>query len=128
VDGPDFEVWERRCDELCLFDAPLGSNGAIHSDWSRPAAELGLPLLARMYADGLDVSGQELMTLREEVDALTRHWLDTVDSDETITYSLVGSREARVQVPLIVDLLRRADDLRSAIRIAQRVDGFLTIG
>ena len=97
----------------------------MYSHWSRPAAELGLRLLAQMYAEGLDVAGEELTALHDEVDSLSRHWLDTVAPEETTTYSFVGSREE--QIPLIVDLWRRADDVLSAVRIAQRTDGFLSI-
>ena len=125
VDGPDFDPWLRRCDDLRLFDAPLGSGGSISTYWSHAATELGLPLLARLYRDGLELSGSDLTTLRNEVDALVRHWLDTVDPSETMTYSIDG---LRLQVPLLVDLLGRADDLPAGIRIAQRVSGYVCVG
>jgi hypothetical protein len=125
VGSPDFEQWEAECDEQLLFEAPVGSDGAIRSYWSAPAAALELRLLNGLYDNGLEVAGEDLATLRSEVESLQRHWIETVDDDAVITYQIEG-RE--IAVPMLVDLVGRAEDVLADIRIAQRLVGFVTIG
>lgn len=92
--------------------------------WSRPAARLGLPLLARAYDEGLKVHGQELVALRREVEALSAYWVESVGDDE-VRSTEIGGRT--FDVPLLVHLTNRAEGVESAIRLAIVVGGYLTI-
>ena len=54
------------------YEAPLGGEGAVGDDWSRPAGELGLPLLASIYyevgrREGIEWSGTRLDEVEAEL-------------------------------------------------------------
>jgi hypothetical protein len=81
-------------------------------------------MLCAVYDNGLDVEGDALQSLRGELDALCRYWVDTVDPQATLNHDFWGRR---VSVPLLAYLMNRADFVFAAIRLAQRVDGFLSL-
>ena len=63
---------EERDEREDLYWSPVAADGEMGEWWSRPAARLGLPLLARACDEGLKVHGQELVALRREVDSSER--------------------------------------------------------
>ena len=89
------------------------------------AAEAGLPLLASMYEAGLEVGGDDLDRLSDELAALQQMWASTIDPLATIAFSALGHRG---EAPLIYDLVfHRAELLRLAIRVARAIDGCVRI-
>jgi hypothetical protein len=70
------------------------------------------------------LSQHSLAALSAELQALVRHWIDTVPDDETIMYYI---EHRQFRVPLLIDLLDRVDHLRAAIRIAELTGGYLYI-
>ena len=119
-----FTVSVGRTPEELLFDAPVGADGDVHQWWSHPATKLNLPLVSDLYKNGLQVSGDDLARLKEEMVALEKYWCEAVPSDEVRTYDILGRS---VDVPLLAHLSYRADSVMAAIELAQQVDGELTI-
>jgi hypothetical protein len=75
VDSDEFSAWLEECDRPCLFEAPLGTVGAVTGVWAKPAARLGLPTLsrlARVFEEGVLVERGDLARLREEGRSTTR--------------------------------------------------------
>ncbi|MEV0424065.1 hypothetical protein [Streptosporangium canum] len=107
-----------------LYEAALGSHGAIRHYWVKPAQLLGLPLLSLLPGEDLTVRHEELAALSTELQTLVKHWIDTVPDDETIMYHI---EHRRFRIPLLIDLLDRVDRLRAAIRIAELTGGYLYI-
>src|SRR4051812_46356223 len=56
------------------FMRPLGAGQTVFQFWSAPAQELGLPLLGRVYEDGLTVRHEDLNQLESELSALESRW------------------------------------------------------
>jgi hypothetical protein len=115
---------DERAGQESLYWAPVASDGDMHDLWSGPSLRLGLPLLARAYGNGLKLHGDELVALRQEVEALSADWVETVSDDATKATG-IGTRS--FDVPLLVHLLNRAEGVEAAIRLALAVGGYLTI-
>lgn len=107
-----------------MLVVPVAGDGDFHDFWSVPASELGLTLLARAYDDGLQVSGEDLSRLEQEVWALQKYWAESVPAGEVRHADIVGRK---VEVPLFVHLSHRAESVLTAIEVAKSVDGVLTI-
>jgi hypothetical protein len=75
---------EARGDQESLYWSTVAGDGDMHEFWSGPAARLGLPLLANAYDAGLKLGADELVALRDEVEALCANWVESV-GDETRT-------------------------------------------
>lgn len=88
-----------------LYENPLGSGHTVYEYWSSPAATLGLPLIAAIYEQGLEVAGSALDVLERELDVLERAWVP----------------------PLRAHLQERARFLREALRVAREAGGFVSI-
>lgn len=97
-----------------LFDAPLGSERAIETWWSKPAAGIGLPLLAGLFEAGQSGPvfwcGQDLPLLQAELDRLEAHWA---------TLQLAPDVAA--------DLASRADHFREALDEAAAAAGAVVV-
>ncbi|MEU8001356.1 hypothetical protein AB0B66_09380 [Catellatospora sp. NPDC049111] len=116
-------AWMADRPDLTVFDEFLGANWAIGDHWSDHAERLGLPILASLYevgfTHGVQVEGAGLDALESELDQLVAEWrrlYPPPDED--------GGQDPQ---PL-TQLLERADHMRTAIRIARQVDGFIDIG
>lgn len=114
VYSPEFDRWMAECGSRSLYDAPLGSETAVHEYWSAPAALLKLPLLASIYEQGFYEgsiwSGEQLDQLDEETRALEQYWRSLPP----------GS------IPL-AHLEERAGFLRRAMQIAKENDAAIII-
>jgi hypothetical protein len=130
VTGAEFDAWAQRCSDLTIFDEALGAGATIFDYWSTPASQLGLRLLARMYDDGLRISGAELDELARELDVLERHW-STLRLDREGTTTIHEQRAdgswVTTQIPFEADLHERLGHVRVAIGIAKREPGLLLI-
>lgn len=106
--------WQVQDGAEPLYDEPLGSESAIRESWSTPAAQLGLPLLAKIYEQGfyqgIRWSGEQLSTVTAELDRLESHWLASEPSAEILS-----------------DLQERALFVREAVAIAAECGGWVVI-
>jgi hypothetical protein len=114
VVSDEFDRWYAESEAKCLFEAALGSEGAMREFWSDPASRLGLPLIADIYeqgfTNGIKWSDAQLSQVEQETLYLQEHWSHMSFSDE-----------------LKEDLRTRVEDLQKAIAVAQEHDGVLTI-
>jgi hypothetical protein len=125
VASPGFAAWEEEASRRLIFDAALGGDGDVHRYWSSPAAKAGLPLIASIYEQGLVIEGADLDRLNNELTALDTAWSKEVDPAATRRFICLGHEG---EVPLAYELVfRRAESLRSAIRVARAVDGYVVI-
>jgi hypothetical protein len=49
--------------ERCLFTSPVAGDGDMSQLWKMPSIQLGLPLLAGVYEEGLEAHGEVLHAL-----------------------------------------------------------------
>jgi hypothetical protein len=114
INSPEFEEWCKQAENLCEFEAPLGSESAVRMYWSVPARELGLPLLASIYDDGFhracEWASVDLDRLSIELGKLVAHW-STLPIDSDIRNDLIG----------------RMSSFLAAIKIAKACNGTVTI-
>jgi hypothetical protein len=115
---------DQNGEQESIYWSPVASDGDMHDHWSGPSVRLGLPLLAGAYDGGLNLHGDELVALRQEVESLCAHWVEAVSDDEVRT-SRFGDRTC--DVPLLVHLMNRAECVESAIRLALAINGYLTV-
>ncbi|WP_158578450.1 hypothetical protein [Spongiactinospora rosea] len=108
-----------------LYENALGGAATVREHWIAPARRLGLPILARLATEDVTVRHTDLDTLAAEVVRLSQDWTDSVPGDAT-TLHLIDGR--RFEVPLLVDLLHRADHLTAAIRLARLAGGHVWMG
>jgi hypothetical protein len=73
----------------------------------------------------LEVAEPPLAGFREELEALRNHLAQTVSEDETTVVD-IGGRPVRY--PLSVQLLHTFGEVRSAIDLAEAIDGCIEIG
>jgi hypothetical protein len=92
-----------------LFHRPLGAGADIHDFWHLPALKLELKLLARIYHEGLGLTGESLLQLENELNQLERHWRTTCTVEE------------------LMRLHERFSYLHAAIQIARHYDGELFV-
>jgi hypothetical protein len=107
-----------------VFWAPVAGDLDMLEIWSRPANELGLRILGGAYEKPTIVQGHYLEGLRQETDAL-ESWLIANVPDDSFRQTTIGHR--RFEVPLLVDLINRLQDVGAAIGLAQALKGTLTI-
>lgn len=124
VNSDEFEEWFEETSGLTLYEEPFGGDGTVFQYWSKPAAELGLPMLTEVYMHGLRAEADDLVRLRDEVVRLEEHWCTFVDLEASMTYR-IGDHD--LSVPLLVHLYERASYLRAAIRLAIACDGFIIV-
>ena len=110
--------------ERCLFTSPVASDGDMYQLWNMPAIQLGLPLLAGVYEEGLEAHGEVLQALSHELQSLSAHWIATVPDSETKSTTI---ENRSFEVPLLIQLMNRAEAVESAIRLALAIGGYLTI-
>ncbi len=108
-----------------LYSNPLGSGHTVAEYWSSPASTLGLPLIAAIYEQGLEVSGGELDVLERELEVLERAWARDIPAPASDS---PGADTGRQVPPLHEHLAERARFLREAIHVARESDGFVSIG
>ena len=90
----------KTCWQLWLYENPLGAGGVIYQFWHRPALELGLTLLQSIYNEGVQVSGDDLKRLSQELDVLEAFWNRSDFSNETpitLTILVDGSKVQRLE-------------------------------
>jgi hypothetical protein len=110
--------------ERCLFTSPIASDGDMYRLWNMPSIQLGLPLLAGVYEEGLEAHGEVLHALGQELQTLSAHWIATVPDSETKSTTI---ENRSFEVPLLVHLMNRAEAVESAIRLALAIGGYLTL-
>ena len=110
--------------ERCLFTSPVASNGDMYQLWNLPSIQLGLPMLAGVYEEGLEAHGEVLHALSHELQSLSAHWIATVPDSETKSTTI---ENRSFEVPLLVHLMNRAEAVESAIRLALAIGGYLTL-
>lgn len=128
---PGAEAVDRWLDELDqrrLFGATIGSPNDVRTFWEKPGKRLGL-VLVRSFTEGIRIEGRDLDVLEHEMQVLVHDWFTSIGDDEVKTWSYLSERgERSFSVPLFFWLVRWADDVSSATRIARRVGGFVDIG
>ena len=110
--------------ERCLFTSPVASDGDMYQLWNMPSIQLGLPLLAGVYEEGLEAHGEVLHALSQELQSLSAHWIATIPDSETKSTTI---ENRSFEVPLLVHLMNRAEAVESAIRLALAIGGYLTL-
>ena len=129
-DPADPDLWLSACAAGELYAEPLGAGGTVYRWWHVPAHQLGLPLLRRIYPDGLVVSGGDLDGLASELDALEAHWRgSTWEQEPPLPWSAhdEGGGTTEGHIPFRDHLLERLGYLRHAIAIARRNAGVVSI-
>ena len=82
-------------------------------------------MLADLYRnESLEASGDELDSLQLEMTALVHHWVDTVPDQAFVTWQIAGRK---LDMPLLANLVGRAEGVFAAIRIARAVAGILIV-
>ncbi|HEY3418777.1 MAG TPA: hypothetical protein VGM23_18025 [Armatimonadota bacterium] len=117
VGSDAFDAWTDEVDTLTLYENPLGAGDTIHRYWSAPAETLGLPIIARLYNDGLVVLPPQFQQLDDELIRLEQYW-------ETLDWS----QEAQGGNPPFSSHLREhAGYVHEAIRIARSHGGVILV-
>jgi hypothetical protein len=119
-----FSVSVQSGDAVEVFSAPVASDGDMFELWSRPASTLGLSILEGAYEKPTIVQGRYLESLKLEVDRLERWWIENVP-DDSVKQASIGDRT--FEVPLLVHLENRLENVTAAIRLAQALNGTLAI-
>ena len=125
VHTPQDGGWRRD-----VYHKSLGPDDNVFAYWHLPALDLGLPLLAQIYHEGLDVHGHQLDTLELELQKLAEYWEAThVGRSEQIPHSVtqpdgtIGQRYVWV-----CDYLReRVSYVGEAVRVAKESKGVIEI-
>lgn len=69
------DEWIEQSQKTWLYDNFLGGDGTVFEYWYAPAKRLGLPLLTKIYHEGLSISATEgLEQLSKELHTLEAHW------------------------------------------------------
>jgi hypothetical protein len=113
-----------------VYHKRLGTDDDVFRYWHAPAFELGLPLVAQIYHDGLEVRGELLVLLSSELDRLEAHWTETGVGDLDLVVRLVSGQDGQLQeasTPLREHLCQKLSLLRTAIGIATQTAGMLEI-
>ena len=115
----EMDSWLEDCAKLCLFDAPLGSEGILGDYWSRVAQEINLPLIGSIYDEGLQLAHTEIPELESELEKLEDYW----DRNSLEDVEKYDSAEDSIKA----DLRERLGYLREAARVARANKAVLII-
>jgi hypothetical protein len=113
-----------------LYHKPLGADDTIFGYWHLPACDLGLPLVAQIYHEGIEVHGEQLDKLSEELQTLNAHWLTTgAGKASQIPHNVADARgSVSLGYVWVSDHLQeRLGFVREAIRIARESAGVIEI-
>jgi len=77
-----------------------------------------------MAGDELLIARNDLIDLTAELDRLEAHWAETIPDDSRVDCTVNGRR---LSVPLLIDLLHRAQLIRAAVRIAEVTGGHVHV-
>ena len=129
-DPSALDAWLAECRAGELYENPLGADGTVYRWWYLPARQLGLPLLGRLYHDGLEVYGGDLDRLGSELDALERRWQTSGWEQEPPVHWMAYSDDfgkTEGDVAFKDHLVKRAGYLRHAIDAACSNAGVVSV-
>ena len=109
--------WKRQ-----IYRKTVGADNIVFSYWTVPAYEIGLPLLAQIYHDGLELSSAQFDQLLCELQLLEKHWVESGagNSDQIV-------RPGEDGLWLSEYLHAKAGLVREAVRIARESVGLVDI-
>jgi hypothetical protein len=130
ADRAALDKWLAQCAVGELYSNPLGADDTVYRWWFLPSQRLSLPLLSRVYPNGLEISDGDLDQLAVELDVLEREWLNSgLKSERPLNWIAVGHDGCRIkgQITLADHLRERAGYLRQAIDAARTQAGVVSI-
>jgi len=113
-----------------LYHKSLGADETIFGYWHLPACDRGLALVAQIYHEGLEVRGDQLDQLFEELQRLEEHWRATgAGKTLQIPHNVTDGRGSLSPAHICVfdHLTERLGFVREAIRIARESAGVIEI-
>src|SRR6266571_1895178 len=111
-----------------VYRKSLGCEGIVFAHWHSPAFKLGLPLVAQIYNDGVEIPPELLADLSHELDKLEQYWQATgTGGCEELDRAGKGPNGSMGHIPLPEYLLEKAGFFRQAICIARTKGGIVGI-
>ena len=74
-DPSKLDAWLEEHGKFSIYDEPLGADSTVYKFWSSIADQVGLPMIASIYNQGLSIKDpEELDRLERELNELESYW------------------------------------------------------